>query len=327
MLKSLPPEGVILGDVHIGVQQWDGVQEGVVMDTRLTSGSASCPVWLADAGWRAWCEAHLGTDDAAGIDAVLLAEIAEWAMQPLLKACNARGEQRPFALRACSLLPGQIAVTFSWQVEQQRFQALLLGNASVYLERILAGLKPQVRSIGTPLPLMCGVYVGWSRLTLCDLRKIATGVGLRLCTFGDPNAGEFALLIAQRIAARIRFHGENEMHINALVQDIESLLDAEQQACPLDERLPLDLDALPQTLLVEVGQVEITVGALRTMNTGDILPVEVGFSSTVTLRLNGRAMGQGELVRCGSDFLVRVCRWYPMETAMAPLEQDEVIAW
>lgn len=117
------------------------------------------------------------------------------------------------------------------------------------------------------------------------------------------------------------------MQINELVQDIESLLEEGQPQCLPDDHTPISLDALPQTLLVEVGQVEMTLGTLRMLNVGDILPAEVGFSSTVTLRLNGRAVGQGELVGCGDAFLVRVCRWYPHETTNEPVLQDEVITW
>lgn len=327
LTKRLPPEGVIFGGVHIGALHWHGHQDGIVIDVSFDSGYADCHLWLAGEGWLTWCETQLGTDDVTTIDSVLLAELVEWGISPWLTASGATVVRHHAAPPPCSLLPEQVAVTFSWQVDQHRFQAVLFGDTRAYLDGIAASIPPKMRPVGDSPPIACALYVGGCHLSVGDVQRLTVGAGLRVQAFGDPRGGEFVLLLTRRIAARITFHGETEMHIDELVQDIGSLLDDERLAPPPDDMLSLNIDALPQILLVEVGKVDITLGALREVKTGDLLPAETSFSSSVTLRLNGRAVGQGELIRCGNDFLVRVCRWYPSETSTDPIMQDGVNAW
>lgn len=69
--------------------------------------------------------------------------------------------------------------------------------------------------------------------------------------------------------------------------------------------MSVDLAALPQKLLVEVGQ-----GSLRTLQVGDTVAVNAEFSPEVTLKLNGCAIGKGALIGCGARFLVQIRQWY-----------------
>lgn len=326
LAKRLPPEGVVFGEVHIDALHCDCAQEGIVLAVSLDSNRTICHLWLAGTVWKTWCEAQLGTADVTSIDAVLLTEILEWGVQPWLTSFGATIVQCHSMLSPCSLLPGYLSITFNWQVERHPFQALLLGDSGAYLDVITARIPSQARPAVALPPLACALYIGWGRLSLGDLQALDIGAGLRVKTFGNPLAGEFALLVARRIGARITCLGDNKMHIDELVQDITSLLDDEQVLSPSDDRSPLALDTLPQILLVEVGHVDITLGALRAMSVGDILPAETVFSPAVTLRLNGRAVGQGELIRCGDDFLVRVCRWYPAEAKAESTISDGVNA-
>ncbi|EEB0004262.1 FliM/FliN family flagellar motor switch protein, partial [Salmonella enterica subsp. enterica serovar Schwarzengrund] len=34
------------------------------------------------------------------------------------------------------------------------------------------------------------------------------------------------------------------------------------------------------------------------------------FAPEVTIRVNDRIIGQGELIACGNEFMVRITRWY-----------------
>ncbi|EFS7613174.1 YscQ/HrcQ family type III secretion apparatus protein, partial [Salmonella enterica] len=46
------------------------------------------------------------------------------------------------------------------------------------------------------------------------------------------------------------------------------------------------------------------------LKTGDVLPVGGCFAPEVTIRINDRVIGQGELIACGNEFMVRITRWY-----------------
>lgn len=62
-------------------------QEGVLFS--LNCQERECGIWLSANCWQRWCEAVVGTDDMAALDPVLLYGMAEWALSPLLRTCNA----------------------------------------------------------------------------------------------------------------------------------------------------------------------------------------------------------------------------------------------
>ena len=305
LATRLPAEGVTLGVLHIAVQEWKYARRGVVI--AVTLGTHTGAVWLLEDDWQAWCEALLGTSDSAAIDPLLLKGVAQWGLSPLLAASGA--EVVPGSVfSACSCVPEQMALTFSWYIEHHVFHALLFDWPGSYFKTLTGQILPAVRRIHTLPPLVFTLYAGECRLSLAQLQQLQTGAGIRMQTFGALRDGVFALPLVTGAVARVTFNTEEHMQINELVQDIESLLVEERDDSP--PLSSLSIDTLPQKVLVEVGQVEMALGVLRTLSEGDMLPVDVRFSSEVTLRLNGRVIGHGDLVGCGDSFLVRISRWY-----------------
>ncbi|MEE4888954.1 type III secretion system cytoplasmic ring protein SctQ [Pseudomonas alliivorans] len=70
--------------------------------------------------------------------------------------------------------------------------------------------------------------------------------------------------------------------------------------------LDVSLDALPLTLVCQVGSVELTLEQLREMAPGTLLPLASSTRDEVDLMVNGRRVGRGELVRIGDGLGVRL---------------------
>lgn len=314
LVRLLPADGVTLFGLHISAQRGSEDPNGRVFP--VTVGESPCYIWLPESVWQTWCEATMGTPDPDAIDAVLLSGIAEWGMSPLIACSGAQMQGLKGGPLPCSILPDAIAPVFHWQIELHHFRAFLVGWPAAFFLSLAGKIIPRVRPARLLPPLSLACYAGWCQVSMNELRMLRTGVGLGLCAFGDPRGGECVLQLATGRMARVCVEPEGRVKINALVQDVETLLmehDDERDSPPSPS---INIDDLPQTLLVEVGRLELRLGALRTLSEGDVLPAEARFSPEVKLRLNGRVIGLGELVGCGDHFLVRISRWdlNPAET-------------
>ena len=77
---------------------------------------------------------------------------------------------------------------------------------------------------------------------------------------------------------------------------------------------PVDPDAaarpLPVQVAFEVGRLEMAVGKLAELQPGYVFPVPAQLEgANVTIRANGEAVGQGELVSVGDTLGVRLLSW------------------
>lgn len=145
---------------------------------------------------------------------------------------------------------------------------------------------------------------------LAEVGSIQTGVGVRFNCFGDARVGSFAIELPGGVSARVSLTAEECMRFDELAGDIETLLGENNENLSNKTTAPINLDELPQILLFEVGKMTVELGRLRQLQEGDILPASEHFTPEVTLRLNGKVVGRGELVLSGDDFLVRITRWY-----------------
>lgn len=170
LAQHLPPEGVTAGELHIGLQTWTRAQSGVVITLSFDDGTSVSHVWLEDTGWRALCEQMLGTSEVATVNALLLEEIAAWALSPLLAHCQASIVRENAAPCPCSALSEQWGVVFTWQVEQVVFQAVLFGNNDAGFKHLHALIVPDCVPTGPLPPLRCALYAGECELPLSVLR-------------------------------------------------------------------------------------------------------------------------------------------------------------
>ncbi|MGL9719356.1 YscQ/HrcQ family type III secretion apparatus protein [Symbiopectobacterium sp.] len=310
LAQHLPPEGVTAGELHIGLQTWTRAQSGVVITLSFDEGTSVSHVWLEDTGWRALCEQMLGTSEVATVNALLLEEIAEWALSPLLAHCQASMVRENAAPCPCSALSEQWGVVFTWQVEQVAFQAVLFGNTDAGFKHLHALIVPDDVPTGPLPPLRCALYAGECELPLSVLRRLTRGEGIAIHPYGDLRARHFVLSPLLKQAAYVQINGDNTMHCRAFGAELENSASEIPDEPAGAESMSVDLAALPQKLLVEVGQVTLTLGSLRTLQVGDTVAVNAEFSPEVTLKLNGCAIGKGALIGCGDRFLVQIRQWY-----------------
>lgn len=331
LAEKLMPAGGTLGALALRLQPWPSGAEGVLL--ALEADGAPCDLWLPAPVWHQWCERVLGTADAAQIAEPLLESIAVWGLSPLLAA---GGLTLPpwTPPRPCSGLGRQLAVTFAWQVEQQAFEGVLKGLPASVWRRLADGLTPVTRPLDATFPLRAVLSVGSQYLTLAELHRLGPGAGLRLRCAGCPRTGKFTLILPGGSALCITWKGEETMEIDALMQDVAAQLeydatgDVTREGAPLApadaragpaakiaeaDQATLELNALPLQVRVDVGQMTLTVGALRRLAAGDVVPVTGQLTPHATLRLNNRTIGQGELVSCDGALLVRITRWYLTE--------------
>ncbi len=68
------------------------------------------------------------------------------------------------------------------------------------------------------------------------------------------------------------------------------------------------LDDLPVQLTCEFGRLELSLGELRTLDAGSVLPLKKPAQAAVDILVNGRRMGQGRLVEIGDSLGVQIVR-------------------
>lgn len=320
VIAMLPAEGANLGALHIAPQLWAESRMGRLFS--VTMEDILCHVWLAEIDWQKWCEGTLGTYSEKDIDPQLLTDIAEWGLSPLLQTSGAKLHYSPGKPVYCSMLKNYVAVVFGWQIDGYPFRAVLFGWPATWFRTVVQQIPPRIRPVHLLPPIAFTCYAGWCLASVHEMRFICSGTGLRMNPFGRLRDGEFVILLATGKAARVCIEQEGYVEIKELADDMESLLaeEGDDSSSPLS----FNLDSLPQKLLIEVGQIDITFGSLKTLREGDLIATETRLSSEVKLRLNGRVIGLGELIACGDSFLVRVTQWFLHSADTLVADEDKV---
>ncbi|KML18216.1 type III secretion protein [Leclercia adecarboxylata] len=322
LVGILQTEGMELGALHVAAQRWTDSPQGRMFS--VTVEDTPCGVWLAESDWLRWCEDTLGTSSEKEVDAQLLTAIAEWGLSPLLQASGAKLHNPPEQPRRCSILNQYVALVFTWQIDGYAFRCVLFGWPTTWFRAIAQQKSPSIRPVRLLPPAAFACYAGWCQASLYEMASIGQGTGLRMSPFGNPRDGELIVLLAPGSAARIRIEEEGEVKIETLVNDMESLLAEDSDRAGPASPLSYHLDSLPQKLLVEVGQIDIDLGTLRTLREGDFIATEARLSPEVKLRLNGSVIGEGELIACGDTFLVRITQWFVHPSDAQSISRDTV---
>lgn len=321
----LQTEGMDLGAIHVTAQQWTDNPQGRLFS--VIADDTPCSIWLPESDWQRWCEGTLGTASDKEVDAQLLAGIAEWGLSPLLQESGAKLYNSPGEPRSCSILNQYVVLVFAWQIDGYAFRCVLFGWPTTWFRIIALRVSPGVRPVRLLPPVAFACYAGWCQASMHEITGIVPGTGLRMSPFGCPRDSELVVLLATGNAARIRIKEGGVVKIEALVNDMETLLAEDSDRAGPDSPLSYHLDSLPQKLLVEVGQIDIALGTLRTLREGDFIATEARLSPDVKLRLNGRVIGEGELIACGESFLVRVTQWFVHPSDGQSIGSDTVNTW
>lgn len=305
-MDILPTEGATIGALTLSMQQYP-VQEGTLFTINYNNELGR--VWIAEQCWQRWCEELIGTANRSAIDPELLYGIAEWGLAPLLQASDATLCQNE-PPTSCSNVPHQLTLHIKWIVEEHEFHGIIFKWPTAFLRNIVGEFSADRQQIYPAPPIVVAIYLGWCQLTLTELESIEIGMGIRIHCFGDIRLGFFVIQLPGGIYARVLLTADNMMKFDELVQDIETLLAQGSPLLKSDGESSIELEQIPQSVLFEIGRASVEIGQLRKLKTGDVLPVGGCFAPEVTIRVNGRVIGQGELIACGNEFMVRITRWY-----------------
>lgn len=77
-------------------------------------------------------------------------------------------------------------------------------------------------------------------------------------------------------------------------------------AAPEPERLSPFLHRIPVTLTLEAGSARITLQELADLGPDSVVPLDTVVGEPLTIKVNGAAIGKGEVVVCGDAYGLKV---------------------
>ena len=214
-------------------------------------------------------------------------------LEPLLghpvQLLDAGEGQDPFAVHVA------LELTFANQPPMSA-QLDLSESAAVRVAQLLAQYaEPE------PEPLLAlhqtlAVVAGRQWLSLGELRSLRPGDVLML----EQGPG-LLLDLDGRLQARCQYQGEV-----LRLQDALKAPFVEPENPMTDVDAAAALDELPLKLVCQVGTLELTLAQLRELGAGSLLQLNTPGVDSVDLMVNGRRVGQGQLVKIGDGLGVRL---------------------
>ncbi|RSC26952.1 YscQ/HrcQ family type III secretion apparatus protein [Pseudomonas putida] len=181
---------------------------------------------------------------------------------------------------------------------QLRCDAATWAEIAVLLEQHAA---PMPHDLGG-LALTLGVDGGEAWLSLVELRSLLPGDVVMLDPWPDDH---LRLHLDDQWQARVQRDGKRlqliEPPITALALKERHM--SEQGTGP---SLDSSLDELQLKLVCQVGSVELSLAQLRELGVGSVLELAPRMHEGVDLMINGRRVGQGQLVKIGDGLGVRL---------------------
>lgn len=211
--------------------------------------------------------------------------------------------------------PTTYPLSMMWQVHIAEHSPWAVPlHLSAEAARLVARLLEQYISAEahalTPLHLPLTVDGGEAQLNIAELRSLRPGDVVML---DDWPQAQVRLVLDGRLQARAERNGAT---VTLLEQPIavtltkehrmtESVVSASQSQAPGSE-LDATLDQLPLKLVCQVGSVELSLAQLRELGEGSLVQLSPQLDDRVDLMVNGRRLGQGQLVKIGDGLGVRL---------------------
>ncbi|MGY2192986.1 type III secretion system cytoplasmic ring protein SctQ [Pseudomonas pergaminensis] len=191
----------------------------------------------------------------------------------------------------------QVALELSFGSQPAMSAQLELSEgAAVLVAQLLAQYAPIAPD---PLPALrqtLAVVAGRQWLSLGELRSLRPGDVLML----EQGPG-LLLDLDGRLQARCQYQGE----VLRLQEALKApFLEPENTMTDVDAATALD--DLPLKLVCQVGSLELTLAQLRELGAGSLLQLNTPGVDSVDLMVNGRRVGQGQLVKIGDGLGVRL---------------------
>ncbi|MGE4802546.1 YscQ/HrcQ family type III secretion apparatus protein [Yersinia hibernica] len=277
--------------------------DGVGIYLPLQYAGKPCGCWLSQSCWNSWLLSALATDNPQLLATELVSAMAQWAMSPLATVLPELAIHSAVPV-AMTLLP-QWAVVLTFELEGQQLSGVLLDWPLAALTAILS--EWQCEQVTEPeVPWQTGLVLGWSRLSLYQLQHIKPGDGVRIHCAAEWEQGNCWLWPLASAQIYIKLEDGNRMTIQQINDDIDPSRDI--AALPTAPQA-LQLDQLPQTLVMEIGRLTLPLGDIKQLDVGQTLPCQTQLYGEVNIRLHGQSVGSGSLLCCEGQFVVLINQW------------------
>lgn len=167
-------------------------------------------------------------------------------------------------------------------------------------------MRPTRDSRWQEIDVEVSIDVGTTELRLDEWQRVRPGdvVLLDHCLYDPRHAkGSAILSLGGRPLFRGRFQEES---LQLLEFPHEVLGESMEEEVDNPEPPTVEIDALPINLTVEVSRLKMTVQELSQLSVGSILTLDQSPQAGVTLLVNGKRVGRGELVAVGEALGVRI---------------------
>ncbi|OPA83724.1 type III secretion protein [Pseudomonas fluorescens] len=198
-------------------------------------------------------------------------------------------EQRPFAVHLALQLSFGNQPAMNAQLDLSEGAAVLMAQLLAQYGEVEPDPLPALRQT-------LAVVAGRQWLTLGELRSLRPGDVLML----EQGSG-LLLDLDGRLQARCQHQGDSlrvQEELKAPLLDMENTMTDVDAAAALDD--------LPLKLVCQVGSLELTLAQLRELGAGSLLQLNTPGVDNVDLMVNGRRVGQGQLVKIGDGLGVRL---------------------
>ncbi|MEQ7921737.1 type III secretion system cytoplasmic ring protein SctQ [Xanthomonas sp. WHRI 1810A] len=285
--------------------RWSSVAApvGPVFDLRLTLGSVSLVMQLPHEALEGL---GLVSQNLNGLSGSLLLELALLGLiEPLEQLTGQDIRVVDAAAAAESIPPSTLSLTLDVQIAQASTWPVTL-QMSAESAQLIADLLDRHAAparhplFGLRLPLK--VENGEAPLSVAELHSLRPGDVLML---DDGPPAQVRLVLAGRLQARAELKGDTARLLEPPTP-VPLMKDAPMTETADANTLDSTLDALPLTLVCQVGSVELSLAQLRELGAGSLVQLAPQLHDSVDLMVNGRRVGQGQLVKIGDGLGVRL---------------------
>lgn len=294
------------GGVCATLAQVEG--EGIYLPLHYAGKSCGC--WLSLTGWNHWLATSLATDNPHLLATELVSAMATWAVSPLSAVLPDLAIDAPAPV-AMTLLP-QWAVVLAFELEGQSLRGVLFDWPLAALAETLSDWR-QERATAHDVRWQGELVLGWSRLSLHQLQQIRPGDGVRINGAAEWEQGHCWLWQRESLQIYIKLEDENNMTIQKINDDIDALLALDIAALPKIQQT-VQLEQLPQTLVMEIGRLTLPLSDIKQLDVGQTLVCQTHLYGEVNIRLQGQPVGSGSLLCCDGQLVVRIDQWFIRHT-------------
>jgi type III secretion system YscQ/HrcQ family protein len=249
--------------------------------------------------------AFAGIEIAALPEELLLGVLEAWLEEPLAAL---QRQSLALHLEAWQTAESPPAASCDWEIAWDGRERFLAGTLHADTETLsfLAGLvhraAPSPASSADAIPFPVSIAIARLSLPLATVQTLAAGDVLLLPITANEHAqGHCELWTGERRLGRAL---RQQHTVKILTMNSSS-----ETKPAIDAATPLRVDELPVQVVFDVGQLDLSVGQLRTLGEGYTFELPAVPERLVTIRANGREIGQGELVEIGEKVGVRIVNW------------------